>query len=114
MRVVFILGTTSGGTGTHVRMLAAGLAARGISVSVFGPSRTGGDLGFAALRGVEFAPVEFGDRPRAGDAVAVLRLRRLLGAGGVAVAHAHGLRAGALAVLALAGVRGTGRRPALA
>jgi glycosyltransferase involved in cell wall biosynthesis len=113
VRVVFILGTTSGGTGTHVRMLAAALAGRGIPVSVFGPSRTGGDLGFAAVGGVEFAPVEFGDRPRAGDAVAVLRLRRLLGAGRADVAHAHGLRAGALAVLALAGVRGTGRRPAL-
>jgi glycosyltransferase involved in cell wall biosynthesis len=113
MRVAFILGTTSGGTGTHVRMLAAGLAARGITVSVFGPSRTGGGLGFAAVGGVEFAPVEFGDRPRAGDAVAVLRLRRLLGADRADVVHAHGLRAGALAVLALAGVRGTGRRPAL-
>lgn len=112
-RVAFILGTTGGGTGTHVRMLAAGLAARGIPVSVFGPSRTGGDLGLAAIGGVEFAPVEFGDRPRAGDAGAVLRLRRLLGAGGIDVVHAHGLRAGALAVLALAGVRGPGRRPAL-
>ena len=94
-------------------MLAAVLAGREIPVSVFGPSRTGGDLGFAAVSGVEFAPVEFGDRPRAGDAVAVLRLRRLLGAGRADVAHAHGLRAGALAVLALAGVRGPGRRPAL-
>jgi glycosyltransferase involved in cell wall biosynthesis len=113
VRVAFILGTTSGGTGTHVRMLAAGLAARGIPVSVSGPSRTGSDLGFAAPGGVEFTPVEFGDRPRAGDAAAVLRLRRLLGADGVDVAHAHGLRAGALAVLALAGVRGAGR-PVLA
>jgi glycosyltransferase involved in cell wall biosynthesis len=93
-------------------MLAAGIAARGIPVSVFGPSRTDGDLGLAAVGGVEFAPVEFGDRPRASDAVAVLRLRRLLGAGGVDVVHAHGLRAGALAVLARAGVRGPDR-PAL-
>jgi glycosyltransferase involved in cell wall biosynthesis len=96
-------------------MLAAGLADRGISVSVFGPSRTGGDLGFAAVGGVDFAPVEFGDRPRAGDAAAVLRLRRLLAVrrDGGSVAHAHGLRAGALTVLALAGVR-RARRPAVA
>jgi glycosyltransferase involved in cell wall biosynthesis len=115
VRVALVLGTTGGGTGTHVRMLAAGLAARGIPVSVFGPSRTGSDLGFAAIGGVEFVPVEFGDRPRAGDGAAVLRLRRLLTVrrGEGLVAHAHGLRAGALTVLALAGVR-RARRPAVA
>jgi glycosyltransferase involved in cell wall biosynthesis len=115
VRVALVLGTTGGGTGTHVRMLAAGLAARGIPVSVSGPSRTGSDLGFAAIGGVEFAPVEFGDRPRAGDGAAVLRLRRLLTVrrGEGFVVHAHGLRAGALTILALAGVR-RARRPVVA
>jgi glycosyltransferase involved in cell wall biosynthesis len=109
-RVAFVVGTTAGGTGVHVRMLAAGCAARGMAVSVLGPSSAGIACGFAALPGVVFTPVEFGDRPRPGDMVAALRLRRALRAADVV--HAHGLRAGALAVLAVAGVRG-GQRPGL-
>lgn len=114
--VSLVLGSTAGGTGTHVRMLAGRLARRGIAVDVAGPSATSADFGFGALEGVRFHPVEFGDRPRIGDAVAVLRLRRLLTArggqsagersvDGPDVAHAHGMRAGALTVLALAGRR---------
>ncbi len=55
--------------------------------------------------------MEFGDRPRLRDAAAALRLRRLL-PDRPDVVHAHGLRAGALAVVALAGLRGglRGRR----
>jgi len=53
--------------------------------------------------------VEIGDRPRPSDLASVLRLRRLL-AGGADVVHAHGLRAGALSVLAITRFRG-GRRP---
>jgi glycosyltransferase involved in cell wall biosynthesis len=120
--VALVVGTTAGGTGTHVRMLAAGLAGRGIAVSVLGPASVDAAFGFGALGGVAFSSVEFGDRPRPGDAVAVARLRRLLrpGAAGGAdwpdVVHAHGLRAGALTVLALSGGRGRlrrGRRPGL-
>ena len=49
-----------------------------------------------------FAPVEITDRPRpARDAAAILRLRRLLGRARPDVVHAHGLRAGAVANLAL-------------
>ena len=49
-------------------------------------------------------PVEIADRPRpARDAVALLRLRKLLAGSAPDVVHAHGLRAGALAALALAG-----------
>jgi glycosyltransferase involved in cell wall biosynthesis len=98
-------------------MLAAGLARRGMAVSVFGPVSAAAVLGVASLRGVEFTPVEFGDRPRPGDAAAVLRLRRALRAAPPGVVHAHGLRAGALTVLALAGAPGgrgaRGRRPAI-
>ena len=113
-RVAFVVGTTAGGTGAHVRMLAAGLARRGMAVSVFGPASAAAVLGVAALPGVGFTPVEFGDRPRPGDAAAVLRLRRALRAAPPGVVHAHGLRAGALTVLALAGARaGRRRRPAL-
>jgi glycosyltransferase involved in cell wall biosynthesis len=109
-RVAFVVGTTAGGTGAHVRMLAAGLTQRGMAVSVFGPASAAPVLGVASLPGVGFTPVEFGDRPRPGDAAAVLRLRRALHAMPPGVVHAHGLRAGALTVLALAGVR---RRPAI-
>jgi glycosyltransferase involved in cell wall biosynthesis len=58
---------------------------------------------------VSFAAVEIGDRPRPGDLASILRLRGLL-AGSAGIVHAHGLRAGALSLLALALVRG-GRRP---
>ena len=109
-RVAFVVGTTAGGTGAHVRMLAAGLARRGMAVSVFGPASAAAVLGVASLPGVGFTPVEFGDRPRPGDAAAVLRLRRALRAAPPGVVHAHGLRAGALTVLALAGTRGARRR----
>lgn len=103
-RVAFVVGTTAGGTGTHVRMLAAGCAARGAAVTVLGPSATGTRLDIASLPGVVFVPVEFGDRPRPSDARALLRLRRELRR--IDIVHAHGLRAGALAALAL----GRGRR----
>ena len=108
--VALVVGTTAGGTGAHVRMLAAGLARRGVGVSVLGPPSADDSFGFAALAGVRFSPVEFGDRPRPADVAAVLRLRRQLRSG-IDVAHAHGLRAGALTVLALSGPRGRGRRP---
>ena len=162
MRVALVAGTTSGGIGTHVRMLAVGLASRGIAASVVSPTSADALFGFSALRGVAFTAVEIGDRPSPRDVAAVLRLRQLVrhsgadasddaaaspprnagadasdepalsrpqraahhpeadsgvgaAAGGgrtVDVVHAHGLRAGAFTVLALAGVRGE-RRPAL-
>lgn len=129
-RVTLVVGTTAGGTGTHVRMLAAGLAGRGTAVSVAGPAAAGQRFAFSAVPAVTFVPVEIGDRPRAGDLAVIAALRRLLtrpepgrpgapgqpgpaGApAGRAVAHAHGLRAGALTVLALLLVRGA-RRPAV-
>jgi glycosyltransferase involved in cell wall biosynthesis len=113
--VALVVGTTAGGTGAHVRMLAAGLSNRGIGVSVLGPSAADAAFGFGALEGVTFASVEFGDRPRAQDVAAVQGLRRLLGSQAgqsqrSGVVHAHGLRAGALTVLAIAGLHGRGRR----
>jgi glycosyltransferase involved in cell wall biosynthesis len=107
--VAFVVGTTVGGTGAHVRMLAAGCARRGMAVSVLGPTSAAAVLNVASLPGVTFTPVEFGGRPRPGDLAAVLRLRQTLRSGPAGVVHAHGLRAGALTVLALAGARG--RRP---
>jgi glycosyltransferase involved in cell wall biosynthesis len=110
-RVAFVVGTTAGGTGAHVRMLAAGMARRGLAVSVFGPASAAAVLGVESPSDVAFTPVEFGGRPRPGDLAAVLRLRQALLSGRASVVHAHGLRAGALTVLALASLRG--RRPAI-
>jgi glycosyltransferase involved in cell wall biosynthesis len=118
MKVAFVLGTSTGGTARHVRTLAAGCAARGVTAGVFGPGQTDRDFGFSRLAGgqVSFTQVDIADRPRvARDLRAIRRLRRLLAAWRPDVAHAHGLRAGALTAIALAFVRPTvyDPRPAL-
>jgi glycosyltransferase involved in cell wall biosynthesis len=112
VKVAFVLGTSTGGTARHVRMLAAGAAARGVTVEVFGPARTDEDFAFGALAGVGFTPVEIADRPRVRrDLRAIRRLRRLAAAWRPDVVHAHGLRAGALTAIALALVRPTVYQP---
>ncbi len=96
-RIAYVIGTTAGGTGRHVAMLAQGAAARRLTVSVFGPAATR-----SLFPAVAFTPVNIAERPRpARDAVAVLRLRRLLARHAPDVVHAHGLRAGAVTALAL-------------
>ncbi len=105
--VLFVLATSGGGTGRHVADLAAGLASAGSTVTVAGPAGTLASLGLPSSVGV--APVAIAERPRpVADLRAVLRLRRL--ARDVDVVHAHGARAGALAVLAARTLR---RRPAV-
>jgi glycosyltransferase involved in cell wall biosynthesis len=104
MKVAFVLGTSTGGTARHVRMLAGGCVARGVAAEVFGPARTDRDFAFSAQAG--FTPVEIADRPRVlHDLRAIARLRRLIRAWRPGVVHAHGLRAGALTAIALAFVR---------
>ena len=104
MKVAFVLGTSTGGTARHVRMLAGGCAARGVAAEVFGPAQTDRDFAFSAQAG--FTPVEIADRPRVlRDLRAIARLRRLIRAWRPDVVHAHGLRAGALTAIALAFVR---------
>jgi glycosyltransferase involved in cell wall biosynthesis len=103
VKVAFVLGTSAGGLGRHVRMLAAGCAAAGEAVAVFGPARTDRDFGFSAARPVTFAAVEIADRPRVlRDLRAISRLRRLFREAAPDVVHAHGLRAGALSAIAIA------------
>ena len=103
LRIALVLGTSGGGVGRHVAALAAGLVGAGHEVRVVGPAATDDTFGFAAA-GATFRAWEVGDRPRpAGDLVAVQQLRGLLG--GADVVHAHGLRAGGLAVLALRTLR---------
>ncbi|WP_202124646.1 glycosyltransferase family 4 protein [Actinomadura physcomitrii] len=102
LRVALVLGTSAGGVGRHVRSVAAGLAGRGARVLVCGPAETERLFGFTE-GGARFEEVDLADRPRpASDVRAVGRLRRLLR--GADVVHAHGLRAGALAVAACARV----------
>jgi glycosyltransferase involved in cell wall biosynthesis len=106
LRVSYLLGTTAGGTGRHVAMLAGGCAARGATVHVYGPASAGAGLSRpgAAQPGWDFSVVNITDRPRPGrDLAAVRRVRRLVIRDAPDVLHAHGLRAGALAALALAG-----------
>ena len=160
MRVDYVLGTSAGGTQRHVRMLADGLAARGVTVSVYGPAATwtaadphleaapsaperpgpAGDVPAETRSGAaqdvsaetrsgaagdvsaetsghpgppRFSAVEIADRPRPSrDLAAIRRLRRLLASSRPDVVHAHGLRAGALAALAVGGRRASAR-PAL-
>jgi glycosyltransferase involved in cell wall biosynthesis len=114
--VSYLAASTAGGTGQHVLMLADGCAARGATVTVYGPAALGpqpgpdntdpGSAGPATPGppGWRFELVEIADRPRpASDTAAVHRLRRLLDRDRPGVLHAHGLRAGAVAALALAG-----------
>ena len=109
MRVGYVLGTSSGGTVRHVRMLADGLARHGVTVSVYAPSGTWAAM--AAPGNVAFAAVEIADRPQPSrDLTVVRRLRTLFAQARLDVVHAHGMRAGALAALALASM---GSRPRL-
>jgi glycosyltransferase involved in cell wall biosynthesis len=102
-RVAFVLGTSAGGTGRHVAMLARACGEAGELAGVFGPEES---RVLVEPAGVGFEPVAIADRPRPiGDLAAVRRLRRLLAGARADVVHAHGLRAGALAALAV-GARG--------
>ncbi|MBB2922186.1 glycosyltransferase family 4 protein [Cellulomonas cellasea] len=105
-RVVQVLGSSAGGVARHVGQIASALSAAdggldGLQVQVVGPAAVeatvlpGTDTGTGAAA---FRAVEITDRPRPADVRAVLELRRLVR--GAGVLHAHGLRAGALAVLA--------------
>jgi glycosyltransferase involved in cell wall biosynthesis len=112
--IAFVLGTSTGGIGRHVKMLAAGCAARGVPVAVFGPAPTDGDFGFTrdGASPVAFAAVDVADRPRLlADLRAIARLRGLITAGQPGLVHAHGLRAGALTAIALTLVRRRGGVP---
>ncbi|WP_225994145.1 glycosyltransferase family 4 protein [Actinomadura rudentiformis] len=100
LRVALVLGTSAGGVGRHVLSTAAGMVAAGARVLVCGPAATEELFSFTGV-GARFAEVDLADRPRPlNDAKAVRRLRTLLR--DADVVHAHGLRAGALAVAASA------------
>ena len=103
-RLLLVAGTSSGGVGNHVRAVAAGFLAHGHLVRIAAPAKTAQRFAFANT-GAVVREVDIADRPRPdADTRAVGMLRRL--AGGADVVHAHGLRAGALSALALAGQHG--------
>ncbi|MFH8368088.1 glycosyltransferase family 4 protein [Streptomyces sp. NPDC018031] len=97
---VQVLGSGSGGSvgsGVHVRSLAAGLVARGLRVTVCAPGEAEPVYGFASA-GARFRPV---DARTAAGRVAAVRAA----CASASVVHAHGLRSGMLAALALRGRR---------
>lgn len=97
--VALLLASSTGGVGQHVRSLAEGLTAAGASVLVCGPAATQEQFDFTGVD-ARFLPVEIPASPTPADARAVTALRRALAAEPVDVLHAHGLRAGLVAVLA--------------
>lgn len=99
--VLLVLGTSAGGVVRHVAQIGEELAAAGALVRVAGPASVAGSLG-----DLPWTEVPIATRPGPGDLPAVVRLRGVLA--GADVVHAHGLRAGAFAVLA---ARSRRRRP---
>jgi len=110
MRIVLVLGSSTGGIGAHVRDLARFLVREGHQVVVAGPAETGerfdftgangGDARAASATAIKFVPVAISAAPHpARDLAAVRTLRKL--ARHADVVHAHGVRAGSLTRLAL-------------
>lgn len=93
MRVLQVLGSSAGGVVRHVAEVSVDLSDAGADVVVAGPADLAERVAPSAFR-----PVEISDRPHLRDATTVLALRAL--ARRADVVHAHGLRAGGLAVLA--------------
>lgn len=111
-RVLQVLGSSAGGVARHVAQVTHALADEpdaGTVVHVAGPHDLVAVVAPAGS-GAVFHDVPIADRPRASDIEAVRRLRAL--ARGADVVHAHGLRAGALVVLAARSLP-SGARPRL-
>lgn len=97
--MVQVLATSTGGVGAHVRDLTRGLVGAGATVTVCGPAATQSRFRFTEV-GAAFVPVEISAAAQPSDARAVAALRRAVVAADPRVVHAHGLRAGLVAVLA--------------
>ena len=102
-RILQVCGSAAGGVRAHLADCARLLAAGGHDVIVEAPAAVLDGLDIEPARA---EPLEIGPRPSLNDTLAVARLRRL--GRRADVLHAHGLRAGALAALAL-GRRRRGR-----
>jgi len=97
--VVLVLGSSTGGVGGHVASLVRGLVAAQCPVLVCGPAATDQLFGFSAA-GADFLPVEIPASPGPQDSGTIRALRKAFAGRDVDVVHAHGLRAGFVAVLA--------------
>lgn len=97
--VALVLASSTGGVGQHVASLVRGLVAAGCQVLVCGPAATDTLFGFTGA-GAAFAGVEIPASPGPQDSGAVRALRRVFSGRQLDVVHAHGLRAGLVAVLA--------------
>ncbi len=95
LHTVQVYAGTGAGVGAHVRSLAAGLAARGLRVTVCAPPGAERCFRFTAA-GAHVAPLPVHQRARA-----VALLRHV--AEGADLVHAHGMWAAFVAVLALRG-----------
>ena len=102
-RILQVCGSAAGGVRAHLADCARILAADGHDVIVEAPAAVLDSLDVEPARA---EALEIGPRPSLNDTLAVARLRRL--GRRADVVHAHGLRAGALAALAL-GRRRRGR-----
>lgn len=98
-RVLELSAQAAGGVRAHIRQVSQLLAKDGHQVLLAGPSNVispaDGAVGGACLRTYQ---IDIGARPSGADLKALRQLKQL--AATVEVIHAHGLRAGALAVLA--------------
>ncbi len=99
-RVLELSAQAAGGVRAHIRQVSQLLAKDGHQVLLAGPSNvispTPGAVGGACLRTYQ---IDIGARPSGADLKALRQLKQL--ATTAQVIHAHGLRAGALAVLAV-------------
>ena len=103
MRVLVVLGTSAGGVGRHVHGLVGSLTGAGHQVVVACPREVEARFDLAGVA-TAVVPLELSDRPHpARDARAVRELGSLVE--GADVVHAHGLRAAAVAVLAVGRAR---------
>lgn len=101
-RIALVLGPSTGGIGTHVASLAAGLAARGDAVMVVGPPETEERFGFRST-GARFVAAPISARPSPSLPAAwwtVSRALRGVTGRGVDLVHAHGMTAGITALAA--------------
>ncbi len=97
LHAVQVLGKGGSGSGVHVRSLSAGLVARGLRVTVCGPRSAEHGYGFTGA-GARFTALD-----ALTDAGSVAALRAA--SRGAQLVHAHGLRSGLLAAMALHGRR---------
>jgi glycosyltransferase involved in cell wall biosynthesis len=98
LRIVQVIATTTGGTGAHVRVLTERLVDAGARLMVIGPQQAEDQFRFADV-GATFQPTPIGSLPHPRDAITLRKLRRLTSRADLV--HAHSLRAGALAGLAI-------------